>query len=593
MKESNIEDPNPIPDINTSAHLNEEMDENHFNENYLPNLATYQKIEVKYKGKVDPIILTPVAYYSKLGKGYYVFNEDNFGKIVELFQEELKSYLQQHNIVLHFKEDNLNNSLNSADDFSDKPDENLPISKLFSQFVAYWGYKNIINYANFLGTNLTKLNKLVKDCSDKNCKYKLNMLFVSENLFDNDIKTENFGENEKWKNYTKYLKEIDDIKDNKAEDLDKLNLIYNKIGEFKKEINPENSTDNQLLFSLLLNELSNYLLEFEKGKETKGQQLVKIMDINRRTLDFLLIENRFKYIENQSPILNTRTDRYHILNNSINEISIYLGRGEAIKYLKDVRKEIERKSRNIEPKYQFQNVDLDNIIEVAKSIDFKKIEDLTEHYQNKIKECQSSLQLKNLEFVKAAVIDTGIKIIKFKNKNLSKINLIDGGKTISLSLEQISGLLLNEKKNLEKEDKKEEKNTKCNENKKEKEEKKEEVDNSDEVEEKKNLEKKKKILAGLGINSKGFSEEIVDSIFKAFKICREMNDLDSEIKKLSNIKNKIEEKYAYCYEFVNALKLYNELIKQKLELKDYKGIILTEINKEKAKELREYKSRKL
>ena len=201
--------------------------------------------------------------------------------------------------------------------------------------------------------------------------------------------------------------------------------------------------------------------------------------------------------------------------------------------------------------------------------------------------------MKNLEFVKAAVIDTGIKIIKFKNKNLSKINLIDGGKTISLSLEQISGLLLNEKKNLEKDDKTEEKNTKTNENKKEKEEKKEEVDNSDEIEEKKNLEKKKKILAGLGINSKGFSEEIVDSIFKAFKICREMNDLDSEIKKLSNIKNKIEEKYAYCYEFVNALKLYNELIKQKLESKDYKGIILTEINKEKAKELREYKSRKL
>lgn len=97
------------------------------------------------------------------------------------------------------------------------------------------------------------------------------------------------------------------------------------------------------------------------------------MDINRRTLDFLLIENRFKYIENQSPILNIRIDRYHILNNSINEISIYLGRGEAIKYLKDVRKEIERKSRNIEPKYQFQNVDLDNIIEVAKSIDFKKL----------------------------------------------------------------------------------------------------------------------------------------------------------------------------------------------------------------------------
>ena len=588
MEESEIKEPNSILDINSSANFNEETDENQLHEKYLLNLATYLNIEMRYNGKKEPIILTPIAYYSKQGKGYYVFNEDNLGNIIELFQEELKSYLQAHNIVLHFKEDNLNKSLNSADNFSDNPDENLPISKLFSLFVAYFSYKNIINYANYLGKNLTKLNKLVKDCSDKNCKDKLYVLSISEKLFDNDIELINLNEKEKSINYIKCLKEIEEIKDNKLEDLDRLNFIYNKIDTFEKEINPKNSTDNKLLFSLLLNNLSNYLRQFEGVKEMKAPQLVKIIRITRSKLNFLLIENRFKYIENQSPILNIKIDRYYVLNDSINETSIYLGRGETITFINNLREEMERKSKNIEPKYQFERVDLKKIKKVAKAIDFKKVEDLTEYYQNKIKECKSNLNLKAFEFDKAALINIGKNIIKFNYKNLSKINMVDNGKKISLSSKQISQIL-----STENDDKKEEKKIETNENKKEKEEKKNEVDNSDEIEEKKNLEKKKKNLAGLGVNTKNYSKEIMDSIYNLFKIHQEMKNLEDEIEKFSNMKEKIEEKYNYYYEYFNALKLYFELEKHDLKSKNYKGIIVVEKNKEKAKELREYNVRKL
>ena len=48
------------------------------------------------------------------------------------------------------------------------------------------------------------------------------------------------------------------------------------------------------------------------------------MDLDRRKLDFYLLEFRFKFVENGTPILNIEINRYKILYDSKEMTSIYL-----------------------------------------------------------------------------------------------------------------------------------------------------------------------------------------------------------------------------------------------------------------------------
>ena len=70
------------------------------------------------------------------------------------------------------------------------------------------------------------------------------------NLFEEKIKVNKYFENSDKNNCLKFIKKIEDIKMLKIDDIEKLKLMKEKITELKNEINPENSTDNIIDFTL-------------------------------------------------------------------------------------------------------------------------------------------------------------------------------------------------------------------------------------------------------------------------------------------------------------------------------------------------------
>ena len=571
-------------------------------DNYLPNLSNYQKIikQIKINENQENIFqLSPNVNFTDQ-KSYYIFYNDNLKILIELYKLELKEYLKKHDVVLYFKKNNLNNALKETG-FDSLPDKNTGPLKFISKTIANF-YEDVIDYANILAENLSDLNSVIKEFSDKITQEKMCAVIVSENLFDEKIQLKKFYENSDKNNCLKFMKKIEDIKIQKLDDIEKLKLMEEKINELKKEINPENSIDNIIDFCFVLNKISEYLSNFERSLQTKEFDLLKIMDLIRRKLDFCLLEFRYKFVENNSPILKIKINRYKILCDSKEMTSIYLEKGEVKNFMKNLIDELDKKSKNIKSEYQFQNIELKDIIKVAKEINFNKYEDLINSYNKKIKDYENQSETKKIEFFSCAVKD----IFNITFNNFTEMNLNLKGTNKKISLNKIEKFLSSDKKikeKIEKKEKKEETKEETKEEKKEeaKEEKKdnkesgENIDNNKIKEDENDIlnENRKKNLNLIGIDAKNMSKQIIDLIIKSFQLYHDMKGINDNINECKNMRNLIKEKLVYNYDFFNILKLYCYLEKKLIQKDDYIGIILEEKNKDKANELREYSSYKL
>ena len=513
-------------------------------ENYLPNLSNYQKIikKVKINGKQEKIFqLSPNVNFTDQ-KNYYIFYNDNLKLLIELYKLELKEYLKKHDVVLYFKKDNLNNTLREIG-FDPLPDKDSGPLKFISKTIACNWYGNVIEHANLLAKNLSKLNSVIKEFSDKITGEKMCAVRVSENLFEEEIEV-----NPNKNNCLKFMKKIEDIKMLKIDDIEKLKLMKEKITELKNEINPESSNDNIIDFCFVLNKISEYLSNFERSLETKEYNLLEIMDLVRRKLDFNLLSFRFKFVENGTPILNIEINRYKILYDSKEMTSIYLEKGEVKKFMKKLKDELYKKAKNIDSKYQFQEIELKDIIKVAKEIDFNKYKDLINSYEKKIKEYQNQNELKKAKLGINAVKD----IMNATFDNCTGMNLNLKGTNQKISLDNIEKFFNSDKKmkeEIEKEEekkketkeetkneKKEDKNEEKEEEKKEetKEEKKDNIENGENIDKNKVKEdendilneKRKKNLNSIGIDIKNMSIEIIDLITKSLLLCYDMKNIN-------------------------------------------------------------------
>ena len=594
MKKLDISEANAVPAPTNTTSIN---DKDLLIENYLPNLSNYQKI-VKINEKQEKIFeLSPNVNFTNQ-KNYYIFYNDNLKILIDLYKLELKKYLKKHDVVLYFKKDNLNNTLREIG-FDPLPDKNTGPLKSLSKAIACNWYEDVIDHADILAKNLSDLNSVISEFSDKITQEKMCAVIVSENLFEERIYLKKYFENSHKDNCLKFIKKIEDIKIQKLDDIEKLKLIEEMINELKKEINPENSTDNLIDFCFVLNKISEYLSNFERALQTKEFDLLKIMDLNRRKLDFYLLEFRYKFVENNSPILNIKINRYKILCDSKEMTSIYLEKGEVKNFIKNMKDELDKKAKNIASEYQFQDIELNDIIKVAKEINFNKYEDLINSYNKKINDYKNQYQSKRVEFYSSAAKD----IINITFSDFTGMNLNLKGKNKKIPLNKIEKFLNSDKKLKEKEEKKEKK-----EEKEEKEEKKEEKKEETKEEKKDNTEngenidknkikedendilneKRKKNLNSIGIDTKKMSNEIIELITKKFQLYYDMKNINDNKNECITMRNLIREKLNYNYDFFNILKLYCYLEKRLIQKDDYIGVILEEKNKDKTNELREY-----
>jgi len=350
----------------------------------------------------------------------------------------------------------------------------------------------------------------------------------------------------------------------------------------------------------VLNKISEYLSNFERSLQTKEFDLLKIMDLNRRKLDFYLLEFRYKFVENNSPILNIKINRYKILCDSKEMTSIYLEKGEVKNFIKNMKDELDKKAKNIALEYQFQDIELNDIIKVAKEINFNKYEDLINSYNKKINDYKHQYESKRVELYSSAAKD----IINITFSDFTGMNLNLKGTNKKIPLNKIEKFLNSDKKLKEKEEKKEKKEEKEEKKKETKEEKKEETkeEKKDNTENGENIdknkikedendilnEKRKKNLNSIGIDTKKMSNEIIELITKSFQLYHDMKNINDNINECKTMRNLIKEKLNYNYDFFNILKLYCYLEKRLAQKDDYIGVILEEKNKDKTNELREY-----
>ena len=131
-------------------------------------------------------------------------------------------------------------------------------------------------------------------------------------------------------------------------ELDKLLNEYLK--EFRDNIVGENQK-NKLCF--ILNRASFYLSKKERLREQYELKVLIKLDKLRRKINYLLLQNRFKFEQNKRPILNINIERCIILINTLETTSIYIEKTELHKFIEKLEFTLEHK---IENQIQFINI---------------------------------------------------------------------------------------------------------------------------------------------------------------------------------------------------------------------------------------------
>ena len=581
--ENQIAKPAPVPELNEIVTINER---DLLIENYLPSLSNYQKVIKKFKidlGKdktkdSDPYKLSPNGNYTQQ-KDYFIFYNDNLKILIDLYQNYLKEYIKQNDFSLFFKKDNLEKVMEEIQyEYKPEADYSYNPIKLISGFISNHWYQDIIEKSNILCYNLFKLKETIGLYSDKISPETMCAVIVSEKLFDEKLIVKNFNDSKENSKCPKYFKEIESLKNKKIDDIEKLNLLDKKIDELKREIMPENSTDRWIDFCFILNRMSEYLKNFERSLETKSDDLLKIMNKIRIKLDYYLLDYRFKFVENLSPILDIKIQRYKTLCDSPEMTSIFLEKGESRNFKRNLREEIDKKAKNIERSYQFQDISIEEIINIARGINFNRLEDIIDDYDRIIRQKKDELETKKNEYL-TFIAKESLNFVLGDNNN-KNINYNNNGITKQISSAQMNQFLISD--NVLKEKKDKNTNTTYGEKKEGSE------DDSEKL-----LEKRKNNLNSLGIDSKDMNNDIIDKISKSIQMWQNINKIKDDIEILEKKKRRIKDKFYYNIDFFNSVKLFCLLEKKHIEKDDFVGIILEEKNKDKSHELREYSVKKL
>ena len=572
--EKQLEKPAPVPELNEINEIVTIKEKDLLIENYLPNLSNYEKIIKTFEIKLDhgqkkdskPYELFPNGNFTK-EKGYFIFYNDNLKNLIDLYKAYLGEYIKQHDFALLFKRDNLNKVFKEVGfEYKSEADDSYNPFKLVSGLISYYWKQDIIEKSDILANNLMKLKKAQQDYNNK----KICSVQISENLFDEKLNIYYFN--------IKYINEIESLKNEKIDEIQKLNLFDKKIDELKKEIMPENSRDKMSEFCFVLNIISEYLSNFERSFETKTLDLLKIMNIIRIKLDYFLLDYRYKFVENQSPILNIKIKRYKMLCDSPGKTSIYFEKGEARNFKRNLREELDNKAKNIDSKYLFQDITIDEIINIARNNNFNRLEDIIEGYDNSIRQKNYELENKKNEYI-TFIAKESLNFV-FGDNNNNKINYNNNGVKQEINSSQMNQFLISDTAIKETKDK----NTNTTDGEKKE---------SSKEDSEKILEKRKNNLNNLGIDSKNMNNDIIDKISKSFQMLQELNKIKDEIEILEKKKKRISERFNYNLAFFNTLKLFCLMEKKHIEKDDFVGIILEEKNKDKTHELREYSVYKL
>ena len=402
-KPLSIEDSNSAPPLEKKT-LTEKEQKDEINKNYLDNLSTYQQIsyEIKNDDGEDDALLPNVNYQDESKQGFYIFYNNNLSKLKGLYEKELKKLKDGHPIVLHHIKD----FLEKLDFDYDESTYYNPI-RLISKVISY-NYEPIVKKARDIASNLISIKNIEQIHGNdlKKSVVEINTFDGKEKIFNEiscfekpdytsiEIGFSNLAN--EYKDSLSYIIELDKL----------LNIYLKQMGENIVDI------EQKKRICFILNRASFYLSNKEIIKEQYDLNILIKMDKLRRKIDYLLLQNRFKFEQNQRPILGINIERCIILNNSLKVTSIFIEKTELKKFIIELEYALERKANNLKETKNFDALNLDEIKELiqVRDVVINSNEKIKEAMQDKIEELEEGLEKNNSE-IQSILASIGMKLV--------------------------------------------------------------------------------------------------------------------------------------------------------------------------------------
>ena len=402
-KPLSIEDSNSAPPLEKKT-LTEKEQKDEINRNYLDNLSTYQQIsyEIKNDDGEDEALRPNVNYQDESKQGFYIFYNNNLSKLKDLYEKELKKLKDGHPIVLHHIKD----FLEKLDFDYDESTYYNPL-RLISKVISY-NYEPIVKKARDIASNLISIKNIEQIYGNdlKKSVVEINTFDGKEKIFNEiscfekqdytaiEINFSNLAN--LYKDSLSYIIELDKL----------LNIYLKQMGENIVDI------EQKKRICFILNRASFYLSNKEIIKEQYDLNILIKMDKLRRKIDYLLLQNRFKFEQNQRPILGINIERCIILNNSLKLTSIFIEKTELKKFIVELEYALERKANNLKETKNFDALNLNEIKELiqVRDVVINSNEKIKEAMQDKIEELEEGLEKNNSE-IQSILASIGMKLV--------------------------------------------------------------------------------------------------------------------------------------------------------------------------------------
>ena len=402
-KPLSIEDSNSAPPLEKKT-LTEKEQKDEINRNYLDNLSTYQKIsyEIKNDDGEDDALLPNVNYQDESKQGFYIFYNNNLSKLKDLYKKELKKLKDGHPIVLHHIKD----FLEKLDSDYDESTYYNPL-RLISKVISY-NYEPIVKKARDIASNLISIKNIEQFNGNdlKKSVVEINTFDGKEKIFNeiscfekHDYTSIEIGFSNlanEYKDSLSYIIELDKL----------LNIYLKQMGENIVDI------EQKKRICFILNRASFYLSNKEIIKEQYDLNILIKMDKLRRKIDYLLLQNRFKFEQNQRPILGINIERCIILNKSLKSTTIFIEKTELKKFIVELEYALERKANNLKETKNFDALNLNEIKELiqVRDVVINSNEKIKEAMQDKIEELEEGLEKNNSE-IQSILASIGMKLV--------------------------------------------------------------------------------------------------------------------------------------------------------------------------------------
>ena len=509
----------PMNEINK-----DELDE--INKNYPLDLSHYQRLTFKIQDEKDPNkdenleFFTDENFEDDLNNAFYIFYSNKLRKLEGFYKSELKKLVKEHNIVLY----HINDYLKKLDNKYDE-DYYYSLFRLGSKLISFQ-YQPIVDKARNLAKNLIKIKDIKKKLKiNKNNHDEISYVVELKNKFcqiivdDKDIYKEidyiydteeearhiraelSFYQLEnQFKDSLNYIIELEKV-------LDKL---YEEIGQNVAEIK------NRHYLCFVFNRASHYLSIKEQIKENLDYNILSKMYKLRRKINNLLLEYRFKYVQNRRIILDIEIRKCKILNDDIYRKSIYIEKGECKNFITKMEESLTNKAENLRTQNNFEPMTISEIREIAqvRDVNIESDEQIIQAMEDRLEELKDQKEKNDKE-----IQSLEIEITTIKGKDLIT-PFIPGNQS-----QIISNLIPNE-------------------------------------------------------NKKNEEEEIKKKEEQLKKLKEENRTIERSINRYNHQLYSLRQNHYYDIEFINILKLYSKLIRKKYDIRnDYLGIIITEIKK--------------